>query len=108
MMLVALSLAVALPGMTGAGTMGNERRAWAALLTGNTENMTSLALLQIASVRRFSSHQTHVTMVTPEVNEVARKQLRDAGSHVVQVDLISPPWQIQASWWTTVFTKVDL
>ena len=70
--------------------------------------MTTLALLQIQSVRKFSSYQTHITMVTPEVNEVARRQLRAAGSHVVQVDLISPPWQISASWWTTVFTKLQI
>merc|ERR1719484_421505 len=47
-------------------------------------------------------------MVTPEVNDVARTQLRAAGSHVVQVDLISPPWQISASWRTTVFTKLQI
>lgn len=69
--------------------------------------MTTLALLQIQSVRRFSKFQSHITMVTPEVNEVARRQLRAAGSHVVPVDLISPPWQISASWWTTVFTKLQ-
>ena len=85
-----------------------ERRAWAALLTGNVENMTNLALLQIHSVRRFSKHQTHITMVTPEVNEVARRQLRAAGSHLVQIELISPPWPISTSWWTTVFTKLAI
>ena len=85
-----------------------ERRAWAALLTGNVENMTNLALLQVESVRRFSSVPTHITMVTPEVNEIARKQLRAAGSTVVPVDLINPPWNIAASWWTTVFTKLNI
>ena len=35
-----------------------ERRAWAALLTGNSENMTTLALVQIASLRRFSAYKT--------------------------------------------------
>merc|ERR1719473_1192618 len=55
--------------------------------------MTNLALVQIASVRRFSKVDTHVTMVTPEVDDV---------------DLISPPWQIAASWWTTVFTKMQI
>ena len=58
-----------------------EQRAWAALLTGNVENMTTMALLQISSVKRFSAYQTHLTMVTPEVNEVARRQLRAAGDH---------------------------
>ena len=47
-------------------------------------------------------------MVTPEVNEIARKQLRAAGSTVVPVDLINPPWNIAASWWTTVFTKLQI
>ena len=70
--------------------------------------MTSLALVQIASVRRFSAYQTHVTMVTPEVEEPARRQLRAAGSHVVEVPLISPPWKISASWWNTVFTKLAI
>ena len=101
---LALSPALAAPALQ----IVPERRAWAALLTGNVENMTSLALLQIHSVRRFSKHQTHITMVTPEVSEVARRQLRAAGSHVVQTELISPPWQIAASWWTTVFTKLAI
>ena len=35
-----------------------ERRAWAALLTGNSENMTTLALVQIASLHRFSAYKT--------------------------------------------------
>ena len=35
-----------------------ERRAWAALLTGNSENMTTLALVQMASLRRFSAYKT--------------------------------------------------
>ena len=72
------------------------------------QNMTTLALVQIASVRRFSKHPHHVTMVTPEVNEVARKQLRAAGSHIVEVGMITPPWQISASWWNTVFTKLQI
>jgi len=99
-MLTTLStICLALSPVLAAPTVYNEeRRAWAALLTGNVENMTTLALLQIQSVRRFSKHQTHITMVTPEVNEVARRQLRAAGSHVVQTELISPPWQISASW----------
>merc|ERR1719352_2207954 len=97
----ALALATAAPAI-------DEKRAWAALLTGNVENMTSLALLQVASIRRFSKYHTHLTMVTPEVNEVARRQLRAAGSHVVDVELVSPPWKISASWWTTVFTKLQI
>ena len=35
-----------------------EHRAWAALLTGNSENMTTLALVQMASLRRFSTYKT--------------------------------------------------
>lgn len=35
-----------------------EHRAWAALLTGNSENMTTLALVQMASLRRFSAYKT--------------------------------------------------
>ena len=35
-----------------------QSRAWAALLTGNSENMTTLALVQMASLRRFSAHKT--------------------------------------------------
>ena len=47
-------------------------------------------------------------MVTPEVNEVAKARLRAAGSHVVPVDLITPNWKISASWWETVFTKLQI
>ena len=47
-------------------------------------------------------------MVTPDVDELARRQLRDAGSTVVDVDLISPNWSITASWWTSVFTKLAI
>ena len=40
-------------------TLGtHEHRAWAALLTGNSENMTTLALVQVASLRRFSAYKT--------------------------------------------------
>ena len=39
-------------------TLGtHEHRAWAALLTGNSENMTTLALVQVASLRRFSAYK---------------------------------------------------
>ena len=47
-------------------------------------------------------------MVTPEVDETSKARLRAAGSHVVPVDLIAPPWKISASWWETVFTKVQI
>lgn len=53
LMLLALTTsAVAAP------TPSVERRAWAALLTGNSENMTTLALVQMASLRRFSAYKT--------------------------------------------------
>ena len=74
----------------------------------NAENMTNLALVQIASIRRFSTYKTHVTMVTPEVTQVARSQLLAAGSHIIEVGMITPPWKISASWWTTVFTKLQI
>ena len=48
-------------------------------------------------------------MVTPEVGEVAKARLRAAGSHVVPVDMITPAnWKIAASWWETVFTKLQI
>ena len=74
----------------------------------HAENMTNLALVQIASIRRFSKYGTHVTMVTPEVTQVARSQLIAAGSHIIEVGMITPPWRISASWWTTVFTKLQI
>ena len=49
-----------------------------------------------------------ITMVTPEVDETSKARLRAAGSHVVPVDLIAPPWKISASWWETVFTKLQI
>lgn len=49
-----------------------------------------------------------ITMVTPEVGELSKARLRAAGSHVVPVDLITPPWKISASWWETVFTKLQI
>ena len=50
-----------------------------------------------------------ITMVTPEVGEVAKARLRAAGSHVVPVDMITPAnWKIAASWWETVFTKLQI
>ena len=49
-----------------------------------------------------------ITMVTPEVNEVAKARLRAAGSHVVPVHLITPNWKISFGYWETVFTKLQI
>ena len=50
--------AVPIPSTAAAAAApAHEHRAWAALLTGNSENMTTLALVQVASLRRFSAHK---------------------------------------------------
>ena len=90
---------------SAAGTVGKtDSYAWLTLLSGNSENTTNLALLQIASVNHFSRFG-HVTMVTPDVRSSARVQLIAAGSHVVEVEPIEPPAMV-APWWATVFTKL--
>ena len=82
--------------------------AWATLLSGQSENMTSLALLQLASVHRFSSYR-HVTMVTPDVDEHSRALLHAAGSIVAEVALIEPPAaSLVPPWWAAVFTKLQV
>lgn len=84
------------------------RRAWVTLLTGNSVNYTANVMLQARSVRRFSAHKEHVSMVTPQVNLDTRNRLRRAGSTVREVKPLlwkHMPKQV-GEHWRLVFTKV--
>lgn len=88
----------------------SQRTVWATLLTGNAISYTAQVLVQILSIRLFSCHTRHITLVTPEVYAEVRSRLQGAGSHVIQVEHIAWPMQplgvIDA--YRTVFAKLHL
>jgi hypothetical protein len=92
--------------MPAAPTEG--KRAWVTLLSGSSENMTSLALLQLASVRKYSQYG-HVTIVTADVDEMAKSALRAGRSQIVETQMIAPRVIAMAKpWWVSVFTKFHI
>ena len=82
---------------------------WTTVVNGNTVNYTTMAMVQVLSVRLFSCYR-HVTLVTPEVKPEVRKLLRSVGSEVREAQHIywarQPSGVIEGYRW--LFSKLNL